>query len=63
MRLDYEEAWNNAHDPQRAAPIAYCPVCGGEIYSEDELYEFDGLCSYCAVRKSEALEESEDGAD
>ena len=51
FREEYTEAWDNAHDPQRATPTAYCPVCGGEIYSDEELYEYDGLCAECYVRR------------
>ena len=45
--LDFAEAWNNAHDPQRATPSGYCRRCGGEIYSDEEVYEYDGLCAEC----------------
>ena len=44
---EHTEAWDNRHDPQRAAPSGYCRRCGGEIYSDEELYEYDGLCAEC----------------
>lgn len=56
MSYEASEAWDNAHDPQRAEPSGYCTVCGGEIYSDEELYDFDGLCAYCHARQNEVLE-------
>ena len=48
--LDFDEPWDNANDPQRAAPVGYCRRCSGEIYYDEELYEYDGLCAECWLR-------------
>lgn len=47
MAIDYQEAWDNAHDAQRKTPAAYCKLCGGEIYDAEEAERNDGLCLPC----------------
>lgn len=47
MSYEADEAWNNAHDPQRRNPVAYCKECGAEIYTEEAVFEFDGYCQPC----------------
>lgn len=32
-------------DPQAAVPLAFCPVCGGELYA------VQGICLRCERRK------------
>lgn len=59
--LDYDEAWNNAHDPQRREPVGYCIWCGGEIYSEEALVEYEGFCEYCYTEMERALLDDEEG--
>lgn len=59
--LDFWEAWNNAHDPQRREPSGYCVWCGGEIYSEESLEEYNGFCETCfdEIERAERDEEEE----
>ena len=51
--IEFCEAWNAVHDPQRAEPSGYCRECGGEIYSDEALYEYDGLCELCHLKALE----------
>lgn len=37
-------------DPQDIWPVAYCTVCGGEIYDESNE---DSLCDMCRKEKEE----------
>lgn len=30
MSYEADEAWDNAHDPQRRNPVAYCKECGAD---------------------------------
>lgn len=46
-RFDFEEAYNQKHDPQRQTPAGFCKVCGGEIFELDTLESYDGLCPAC----------------
>lgn len=32
-------------DPQAAKPLCFCPICGGEIYTQE------GICLRCERRK------------
>jgi hypothetical protein len=59
---DCSESYDERHDRQRAAPSGYCSICGGEIYSDDEMYLFDGLCYDCyrEVARTKAEEEDDD---
>ena len=59
--LDYEEAWNNAHDPQRREPVGYCIWCGMEIYSEETLEEYEGFCETCYDEIERAMWDDEEG--
>lgn len=45
--IDFDEAWNQKHDPQRQTPAGFCKVCGGEIFELDTLEAYDGLCPAC----------------
>lgn len=47
MSFEANEAYDNLHDPQRATPVDHCRICGTEIYSDEELYVYDGLCPIC----------------
>ena len=44
------------HDPQTDDPIAYCPICGMEIYSQEAYEMYDGLCEDCFYREEEDVE-------
>lgn len=58
----YESYLLNRHDNdfrddrQQDAPIAYCPICGGEIYRRFDAEEIDGTLYH-----SECLESIYDG--
>lgn len=60
MALDFETAWDFAHDPQMREPVGYCWWCGGEIYDADELTRNEGLCQLCFY---EQLEPDPDDGD
>lgn len=45
--IEFDEAWNQKHDPQRQTPAGFCKVCGGEIFELDTLDAYDGLCPAC----------------
>lgn len=45
--IDFDEAWNQKHDPQRQTPAGFCKVCGGEIFELDTLDAYDGMCPAC----------------
>lgn len=57
------ESYDERHDRQRAAPSGHCAVCGGEIYSDDELYVFDGLCYDCYRDYLRGVQEEADGEE
>lgn len=40
-----EEPW--CPEPRDPAPIAYCEVCGGELYYESEIYETEHRSCVC----------------
>jgi hypothetical protein len=43
-------------------PSGFCSSCGGAIYSEDELCEFNGMCFSCHLKAVEPEpDEPEDG--
>lgn len=52
-------------DREMAQPSGYCDRCGCEIYSDDELYNYGGLCVECWINevKEEAEAEWEDDED
>lgn len=45
--LNDEARYTIWDDPKDKPPVARCSCCGGEIYSEWEYDEFDGLCEEC----------------
>ena len=45
--IDFDEAWNQKHDPQRQTPAGFCKVCGGEIFELETLEAYDGMCPAC----------------
>ena len=45
--IEFDEAWNQKHDPQRQTPAGFCQRCGGEIFELDTLDAYDGLCPAC----------------
>lgn len=45
-------------DRQMATPSGYCDKCGIEIYSDDELYNYGGLCVECWI--DEVTQDAED---
>lgn len=45
--IEFDEAWNQKHDPQRQTPAGFCKVCGGEIFELDTLEAYDGMCPAC----------------
>ena len=65
--LDFQEAWDNTHDPQRREPAGVCWWCGGEIYSEETLERNKGLCDTCAEEIERVMqgedEVTEDGGE
>lgn len=55
-------------DREMATPSGYCDKCGIEIYSDDELYNYGGLCVECWIDEvtpeaEDEWEEMEDGED
>lgn len=43
---------NPLRDVNGMPPVAYCPVCGGEIYDPDYIMP-DGLCEECYMEREE----------
>lgn len=55
-------------DREMVQPSGYCDKCGCEIYSDDELYIYGGLCVECWIDEvtreaKDEWEEMDDGED
>lgn len=40
--IGIDPTYDYLFDPQQAAPVGFCPVCGGEIYCEGR-----EQCTFC----------------
>lgn len=57
------EIFMRGYDPEDAPVLAYCHICDGEIYDNDELDRFGGVCAECAARLALDEETEEEDAE